>query len=100
VERRVHQHAIRAAGGQTSVGDIGHQHIHAVGQSVEPCIASGQIAKRLIDFDQRDFQLWRARHQRQAGRADAGAEIDRMLAGAPISRGGEQDRIMADTMAA
>ena len=38
--------------------------------------------------------------QREARRADAGAEFDRDLAGPRVGRGREQDRVMAEAMAA
>ena len=69
-------------------------------KSVARAFSRGKRAKLRIDLDQSDVQARHAARERKPGRADAGAEIDRVLAGCAAGRGGEQDRVMADAVAA
>ena len=106
VERRIHQHPVDA--GRHQPGGVERLHIlgvglkrpHPVVQPVEPRVLGSQRAQHRVDLDQRDMQAADAHGEREASAADAGAEIDRLLTRVSAGGGGEQDRIVADTMTA
>ena len=79
--------------------DVEGERIDAIVQPVEPRVVGGERRQRGVDLDQGDLEPGNARRQREAGGADAGAEVDRMFAGAARGSGGKQDRIVADAMA-
>ena len=64
----------------------------------EVCLATGGLTvARVLSRPAGDGESER---QRQSRGADAGAEVDRVLAGAGRGRRGEQNRVMADAVAA
>ena len=69
-------------------------------ETVARRVLARERRQRRIDLDQRDGEAVDAPRQRQSGGADAGAEIDRVIAGARGGRRREQDGVMADAMAA
>ena len=69
-------------------------------KSVGLRIGGSQRAKLRIDLRQRDRKAGHARGQREAGGADAGAQLDHVLAGAPGGCSGQQNGVMPDPMSA
>ena len=88
IERRIHQHVIgrirrparRRRKPRPAPSRRGRRHAHAPREPLRSALSLRQRRQRRIELDQRDGKTVDAARQRQAGRADAGAKIDRLFA--------------------
>jgi len=107
VERRVHQHMIGGVQGEASIGelcdrrrDIKTNRPHAVGERITRGVFARQCGEVRIEFNECDGQPFNTTSQSQSGRADAGAEVDHVLARPRRCCRGEQHRVMTEAVAA
>src|SRR5271166_2808691 len=107
VERRVHQNMIGGVGSKAGISelrdrrrDIKTNHAHALGERIARGVFARQCGEVWIEFHQRDGKPFDAESQRQSGRADAGAELDRMLARPRRCCRRKQRGVMAKAVAA
>ncbi len=107
MERRIHQHTISRARIQTRrrKGPRRRSHIqrdgvYAGSQAVARGIVRRQCRKRRVDIDQSDAQTLDPACQREAGGADARAEIDGVLTFLPRGCRRQQNGVVPDPMAA
>ncbi len=106
VEGRIHQHVIGTAGAEPGGGQrlnvfrIGDDRPHPAIKTVQRGIAGRQRRQRRIDLNQRDRHAVDTPGQRQPGAADAGAEIDRMIACSGVHRRRQQHGIVSNAVPA
>ena len=84
--------------GRQRLGEVVDDRPQAITGGVEGRVAGGEGRQLRLQFDADDAAIRHARGETEADRADAGAEIEDMLARPCIHGGGQQHRIHGNTI--
>src|SRR5579883_839937 len=80
--------------------DVQANDAYPISKSIVLGIIAGERGQSRIELDERHIKPGDAVRERKPGSTDAGAKLDRALAAMRGDCGGQQDRIMAEAMAA